>query len=100
MLVAVPAPLDAPVLVEDEVVLVSIGTVPGPTIVPGLVTSALELVSVAVLLDELELGAGSSLVAGVVGSAGLAGSSGVASGMSSYQIVQMELLVTSPWPFQ
>lgn len=131
-----------PVSVEDEVVLVSIGTAPGPTTVPGLVTSSLVLVSVAVagselavldwldvllegvfgsalldellvagldedvlvsvavLLAELELVAGSSLVAGVVGSAGLASSSGVASGMSSYQMVQMELLVTSPWPFQ
>lgn len=129
--------VDSPVSVEDEAVLVSIGTVPGPTTVPGLVTSALVLVSVAVagselavldwldtallacelgsvavelwlvvllelvaVLEELELVAGSSLVAGVVGSAGLAGSSGVASGMSWYQIVQMELLVTSPWPFQ
>lgn len=59
-----------------------------------------EVVSVAVLLAgvvELVVVAGSSLVEGVVG---LAGSYGVASGMSSYQMVQMELLVTSPWPFQ
>lgn len=59
-----------------------------------------EEVSVAVLLAgvvvELMFVAGSSLVEGVVGSAGLAGSSGVALGMSSYQMVQMELLVTSP----
>lgn len=74
----------------DEDVFVSVAV---------LLSGVLEL-ELAVLLEELELVAGSSLVAGVVGSAGLAGSSGVVSGMSSYHIVQMELLVTSPWPFQ
>lgn len=57
VLVAVPAPLDAPVLVEDEVVLVSIGSAPESMTVTGLVTSELVLVSVAVSgsgLDEFD----------------------------------------------
>lgn len=43
VLVDVPAPLDASVLVEDEVVLVSIGSVPESMTVPGFVTSELVL---------------------------------------------------------
>lgn len=57
VLVAVPAPLDTPVLVEDEVVLVSIGSAPESMTVTGLVTSELVLVSVAVSgsgLDEFD----------------------------------------------
>ena len=53
VLVAVPASLDAPVLVEDEVVPVSIGSVPESMTVPGFVTSELVL---DVAVEELLLG--------------------------------------------
>ena len=111
----------AAVSIEDEEVSVAVllaGVVgsaglAGSSLVEGVVGSAglagsslvdgvveLVVVSVSSLVDgvvELVVVAVSSLVDGVVG---LAGSSGVASGMSSYQMVQMELLVTSPCPFQ
>lgn len=43
VIVVAPALLDASVLVEDEVVLVSIGSVPESMTVPGLITSELVL---------------------------------------------------------
>lgn len=63
--------VDLPVSVEDEVVLVSIGTVPGPTTVTGLFASVLILVSVAVSVSELPVldWLVAVLLAGVLGSA-------------------------------